>query len=81
MPLRRQPRRELIGRRWWFFSGLPCRLLGLVVVDDDVGEIGRADRVEVVLLRGQVAGVEAFLGSISSGRRRNTPSNGSADGG
>lgn len=36
-------------------SGLPCRPLELVVVHDDVGQIGRADRSEVELLGGDVA--------------------------
>ena len=34
--------------------GLPDRLLGLVVVHDDVGAIGRADGSEVELLGGDV---------------------------
>jgi hypothetical protein len=34
--------------------GSPGRLLGLVVVDDDVDVIGRADRSEVELLGGDV---------------------------
>src|SRR6185312_14137745 len=42
-------------------SDFPYRPLGLVVVHDDVGALGRAGRGEVELLGGAVAVVEASL--------------------
>src|SRR3954468_15878541 len=53
-------------------SVLPCRLLGIVVVHDDVGVIGRLGRIEVQLLGGSVGG----CGVVARRQRRTRTSPG-----
>src|SRR5207253_4089007 len=61
-------------------SALPGGPLGLVVVHDDDGEIGRADRVEVVLLGRQVAVAEALLDPGGGSKRRQATHAGASQG-
>lgn len=62
------------------WSDFPDGPLRLVVVHDDVGEIGRADRVEVVLLGRQVAVAEALLDPGGGSQRRQVTSAGASQG-
>jgi hypothetical protein len=58
---------------WSVRSDLPRGTLGLVVVHDDVGVIGRAGRGEVELLSGDVAGAESPLDFGGGSESRQIP--------
>src|SRR5215472_6558826 len=72
-PRLQMTRKPTVERLAPFEMDLPGGPLGLIVVHDDVGVIGRAGRGEVELLGGDVAGAEAPLDFCGGSQSRQIP--------